>query len=129
MNIFPNLKNLTKQINEILFKRGTTETPVERVANNIQQNRPNPGQSLTNTNSNIVINQPVLNNPVTNQSALNASNLPRTNLNVDVRNDLNIQIKPTPTQVEFHGSSDLPAYAGIANMSLKYLQKIVLQVG
>ena len=119
MNIFPNLKNLTKQVNEILFKRTTAETPVEKVANNIQQNKPNPGQSLINTNSNVVINQPVLNNPVTNQAALNASNLNQPNLNFDVRNSLNLQIKQTPNQLEFRGPTDLPVYAGISNMSLK----------
>ena len=86
---------------------------------NQQQIKTTPSQSLVNTNSNITINQPVLNNPVVNQTALNAVNTPQNTLNTDVKNTSNNQIQSTPAQGEFQGAKDLPAYAGIANMSLK----------
>ncbi|OGI09727.1 MAG: hypothetical protein A3F80_07455 [Candidatus Melainabacteria bacterium RIFCSPLOWO2_12_FULL_35_11] len=84
---------------------------------NLQQIRTTPNPTLINTNSNITINQPVLNNPVVNQAALNTVNIPQ--LTVEVKNISNNQIQSTPVQGEFKGPADLPAYAGIANMSLK----------
>ena len=86
---------------------------------NPQQIKTTPNQSLVNTNSNIVINQPVLNSPAVNQITLNSTNLPQANLNTEVKNTSKNQSQPTPAQSEFQGAKDLPAYAGIANMSLK----------
>ena len=86
---------------------------------NSQQIKTTPNPTLVNTNSNVTINQPVLNNPVVNQAALNATNIPQATLNTEVKNTLNNQVQSTPAQGEFKGSADLPAYAGIANMSLK----------
>ena len=86
---------------------------------NPQQIKTAPNQSLVNTNSNMTINQPVLNNPVVNQAVLNTTNTPQAALNTEVKNNLKIEVHPTPMQGEFQGAKDLPAYAGIANMSLK----------
>lgn len=84
-----------------------------------QQIKTPPNQSLVNTNSNIIVNQSVLNNPVINQATLNTVNIPKTTLNIEVKNTFTNQVQATPVQGEFQGAKDLPAYAGIANMSLK----------
>ena len=94
-------------------------TPQLNNTTNNQQIKTTPSQSLVSTNTNVTINQPVLNNPVVNQSTLNTSNQPQIVSNTEVKNTLKQQVQPTPMQREFQGPKDLPAYAGIANMSLK----------
>ncbi|OGI20082.1 MAG: hypothetical protein A3B68_00575 [Candidatus Melainabacteria bacterium RIFCSPHIGHO2_02_FULL_34_12] len=115
-NIFSAIKNLGKQVKEQLNKV-SVEKSTEQSVNNLQQNKP--VQSLVNTNSNIPLNASVLNNPAVNQAALNSTNIPQTNLNQEVKNTINTQVPSTPSQAAFKGPSDLPAYAGISNMSLK----------
>ena len=86
----------------------------------LKQVRNTPQQSLANTNSNIPVNQPVNTSPVLTQAALNTADVAKTPANAqqkDTASSNNIQ--PTPVQGDFTGPSDLPAYAGIANMSLK----------
>ena len=82
-----------------------------------QQVKNTPQQSLVNTNSNVNINQKTLTSPVVNQAALNSSNAVKTPS--EVKNNQTNQAQPTPAQADFKGASDLPAYAGVANMSFK----------
>lgn len=118
-NIFSVIKNFGKQGKELLNKLNPSPNQIENTNINTQGNKPATGQTLVNTNSNIVINQPVLTSPGVNQSALNSINLPKTNLNQDTKNNANTQLPSTPSQADYKGPSDLPAYAGISNMSLK----------
>ena len=121
INSFPATKNASKG-KEALNKANLSQNqnPTEQIANNIQPNQTKVGQSLANTNSNIVINQPTQTSPGVTQAALNATNTAQSNPNQqNIKNDTNTQVQSTPSQVEFQGSTDLPAYAGIANMSLK----------
>lgn len=111
-NLMPIIKNLGKQLKEAL-------NPQVQLTKNINQNQNKPIQSLVQTNSNIVINQSTQTSPGVNQAALNATNIPKTNLNQEIKNTSNFQVPSTPSQLDFHGPGDLPAYAGIANMSLK----------
>lgn len=120
-NIFGVAKKVLKQPKELTPKPNLIENPENQAPKNIQGNQTSLNQSLVNTNSNIPVNQRVQVSPSLNQSALNASNLNQSNLNqqTDIKSNINSQIQSTPTQVEFKGPSDLPAYAGISNMSLK----------
>lgn len=120
-NVFTAGKKVLKQPNELTLKHNLNENQLNQAAKNVQQNQTNLNQSLVNTNSNIPVNQQVQISPSLNQSALNAANLNQSNLNqqLDLKNNINIQVQPTPSQTEFKGPSDLPAYAGISNMSLK----------
>ena len=115
LNILSAIKSFGKQAKEALTKANQQEQPNK----SLQQGRTTPSQSLSNTNSNIPLNQQTLTNTALNQTALNTTNQTQLNLKGDLKNTLNNQVQPTPTQADFHGPSDLPAYAGIANMSLK----------
>jgi len=116
-NIMPMIKNIGKQIKDALNKSNLNENSQIQLTKNVNQNQNKPIQSLVQTNSNIVVDHPTQASPGINQAALNASNIPKTNINQDIRSNINIQ--GPPSQVEFHGPPDLPPYAGIANMSLK----------
>ena len=113
--------NLGKKPTDLLKTNISNEKQNPQLINsqNPQQIKTAPSQSLVNTNSNITVNQSVLNNPVVNQAVLNTTNVAQATLNTDMKNTFQNQIQPTPAQGEFQGAKDLPAYAGIANMSLK----------
>ncbi len=124
MNFFSPVRSLPKQGNEELVKnyldqgQNQGQNPVEEAAKNIQQNQPNTNQAPANANLNASLNQSALNNPLINQSALNTTNSNQSNL--DFKNNTgNTQVQATPAQQDFQGARDLPAYAGIANMSFK----------
>ncbi len=108
-------------LNKANIKNDKQNQPLTNLQNqNPQQTKITPGQSLINTNSNISISQPVLTNPAINQTVLNATNVPQKTLNAEIKTSSNSnQVQSTPVQGEFQGAKDLPAYAGIANMSLK----------
>ena len=84
-----------------------------------QSSQSTPKQSLTNTNSNIPLNQQTLTSPGLNQIALNSTNQPQIILTSNTKNTLNNQSQQAPAQINSQGAKDLPAYAGISNMSLK----------
>ncbi len=121
MNNSPIMPNLGKKQSEINKANINSEKNDPKLMNDqsAQQLKPAPNQSIVNTNSNVTINQQVLNSPAVNQTALNTVNIPQPTLNQDIKNPSNAQVQSTPVQGEFKGASDLPAYAGIANMSLK----------
>ena len=96
-----------------------SHNPVEEVAKNIQKDQAAQNQPQTNANVNVSVqlNQSALNNPLANQAALNTTSSNQSNL--DFKNNQNNQVQSTPQQHDFQGARDLPAYAGIANISLK----------
>ncbi len=77
-------------------------------------NQTKPGESLVNTNSNIPLNQTNLTSPVLSQTTLNTVNKPNINQNTNDAPKPNEQIRSSDS-----GTKDLPAYAGITNISLK----------
>ncbi|MBI3590440.1 MAG: hypothetical protein HY094_03555 [Candidatus Melainabacteria bacterium] len=120
-NILSAIKNIGKQAKEVLNKEIFNKAnQIEQTTKNIQQAQANLNQNPVNQSISLAENQStLLTNNAASQAALNTSNQPQTNLNSDIKNISNIQVKPTPSQAEFQGPKDLPAYAGIANMSLK----------
>ena len=120
-NHLTNAANIRKKSSDLSKAnvKNEKQTLQSNNALNSQQIKTTSNQGLINTNSNTTINQSALNSPVVNQGVLNATNTPQVTLNSDVKNTLKSSTKPTPTQGEFQGAKDLPAYAGIANMSLK----------
>ena len=119
-SILPGLPAKQKKSVEHQNKLTTQENQnQQQITTGTQHSKPTPQQSLVNTNSNININQPVLNSPVVNQSALNTTNKPQDTLVNDIRKNSSNPSSSSPSQVDYKGPSDLPAYAGIANMSLK----------
>lgn len=114
-NILSVLKNLGRQAKAIISKPNLGE----QVLKNVKPTQTNPTQSLTNTNSNVHLNQSTLTNNAVNQTALNSSNQPQALSSADSKSNANTQVRSTPSQIEFQGPSDLPSYAGVANMSLK----------
>ena len=116
----PPVNNQNKKNKEILNKPIEKEIGQnEQLSNAAIELKNTQAQSLANTNSNIPLNQSLLTSPALNQSSLNSANIPKQNLSN--LNDTNTgkNILSTPSQLEYGGPSDLPAYAGIANMSLK----------
>lgn len=121
-NIFSTLKNLSNKAKDVLQNKNQVQQPLEKDIQPNQQTqvKPNQSQTLLNTNSNIPLNQSTLTNNALNQTSLNTVNQNQTNLNMELRNNLNNnQPQATPVQGDFQGAKDLPAYAGISNMSLK----------
>ena len=122
-NFSVNLPFVSKSKN----KEQQNKPPVQEKENNQQQQvdqlkqaRTTPPQSLANTNSNVPLNQPVNASPVLTQAALNAADASKAQTNAQQKDtSTSNNTQPTPVQGEFKGPSDLPAYAGIANMSLK----------
>ena len=117
-NILSTIKNLGKQAKEILNK---TNPQAEKVDKKLVQqsqaelsNKNVPADSTKSTT-----NQTTVNTGTTNQAVLNVSNKPQAILATDQKSNVNVEKHPTPAQVNFQGPKDLPAYAGIANMSLK----------
>ncbi len=121
MNNLPSPVNFGKKSSDLIKANIDSEKNDPQLINNssAQQLKTPPNQSLVNTNSNITVNQPVLNSPIVNQTVLNTVNIPHTKLNTEVKNASETPVQATPVQGEFKGPTDLPAYAGIANMSLK----------
>lgn len=94
-------------------KKATAEAKaLEQTAKPTQPNQPNLGQSLANTNSNISINQTTLTSPVVSQTALNQSPS-------NLKTSSTAQTQEPSGQTRTPGSTDLPAYAGISNISFK----------
>ncbi|MBI2995981.1 MAG: hypothetical protein HYY52_04680 [Candidatus Melainabacteria bacterium] len=122
MNLLQGLKGYLSKGNESNnLNQQQDNKPIDQVVKNIKDTQTTSRESLINTNSNVLINQPVQESPLLNQSVLNNATLIHNKLTMDVRVDLNKnpQALPSPSQLEFHGPSDLPAYAGVPNMSLK----------
>lgn len=116
-NILAAIKNFVKQ-----NKPPETSNKPEALGKEIkssEQANATPKDSLSNTNSNIPVNQSTLSNPVVNQAALNSRNEAQSILTSSVKENTKNQVQSTPAQTEFQGPKDLPAYAGISNMSLK----------
>lgn len=114
-SILSALKNIGKQAKQVLNKIN----PTQQIAKDVKQLQNTSSQTLVNTNSNLPVNQSTLTNAGINQTTLNLSNEPQIILTSNLKLQTNLQAQNTPSQVEFQGPKDLPAYAGIANMSLK----------
>lgn len=110
-NILSMIKNLGK-IGKNIFQSQKTNEPV------FKENKPSLDIKL-NATANSQINQSILSSPSLNQAALNTSKIQQTILQQDIKNIINPKIEATSGQAEFQGATDLPAYLGIANMSLK----------
>lgn len=109
-------KNFLSKLNPSLNK---TNEQLKLLQQN--QNQTDSSQSLANTNSNINLNQQTQASPSVTQGVLNVKGqeLPQ-GLKSDIRTDINKQeSKTSQAQSGFQGPKDLPAYAGVANMSLK----------
>lgn len=119
MNLLQIVKNLGLFGKDILNKSALNQNPSKEITKSLGQTETNPAQSLVETKSNIPLNQQILNSPSLNQSALNTLNKTQTNLNQNLKETSNTKNQPTPSQVDFRGAPDIPAYAGVANMSLK----------
>lgn len=101
--------NIFSLIQKFMKQAGDTPSAKEP-QNEIQSN-------LQKTNINTTTNQTKTTNIPLNQTALDLSSPTKTSTNL--QHDLKTNVQATPTQTEFQGPRDLPAYAGIANMSLK----------
>ncbi len=116
LNFFQNpfrQNKVNKEPNEGVKQDETPEQSIQK-----QQNQSKPGESLTNTNSNVPVNQSTMTSPAVNQSALNAANKPLQNNQLN--NTQNIQNQQqSPGKIDSQGAKDLPSYAGISNLSLK----------
>lgn len=110
--IFKNIGKPSKPVTPSVNKANTDANIAEQSAKNIQPNQTNPSQSLANTNSNISLNQTTLTSPVLNQATLNQSPS-------SLKSSTNTQAQESLAQSRSPGSSDLPAYAGISNISFK----------
>ncbi len=117
-NILSTIKNIGKQAKEILSKANPQAEKIEKKM--VQQAQTEvSNKNISNDNSKSTTNQTTANTGTTNQGVLNASNKPQNILTTNQQSNVNVQQQATPAQVDFQGPKDLPAYAGIANMSLK----------
>lgn len=116
-NILSAIKNFGKQ-----NKPQEAGDKIESLAKELkspEQTNVTPKEALRNTNSNVPVNQSIASNQAVNQVALNSRNEPQNTLISNLKENTKNQVQSTPAQTEFQGARDLPAYAGVSNMSLK----------